>query len=261
MTTLYNGDCLVEMRKIPDKSVDMILCDLPYGTTACAWDNVIPFEPLWESYKRIVKENGAIVLFCIEPFTSRLICSNIGDFKEKLTWEKHRPSNFGCAKYMHLKYSEDIVVFAHKKCVFNPQLQRRVSDRVKEAQKGNSKQWNTHRKTEEVSFATHYEPRSWDVYNAEYKYPSNILVFPAVVSNSKEKTAHPTQKPVKLCRYLIRTYTNEGDTVLDNTMGSGTTGVACVMEKRNFIGIELDEEYFKIAKQRIENEESQTTLF
>lgn len=134
MMDLIHGDCLVEMAKIPDKSVDMVLCDLPYGTTACKWDVVIPFDKLWEQYQRIAKPNAAIVLFCIEPFTSALVMSNVKEFREKLTWEKHKPSNIGNAKYMHLKYSEDIIVFAHKKNTYNPQMQPRTSDRVRQAQ-------------------------------------------------------------------------------------------------------------------------------
>src|SRR5574344_359036 len=182
MTTLYKGDCLVEMAKIPDKSVDMILCDLPYGTTACAWDSIIPFEPLWEQYKRIIKDNGAIVLFGIEPFTSKLVLSNLDWFREKLTWQKHKPSNIGNAKYMHLKYSEDVVCFAKGRCTYNPQMQPRISDRVRQAQKGKSKQWRTNRKdTQEVSFATQYAQRDWKSFDADWKYPSNVLSFPAVV--------------------------------------------------------------------------------
>lgn len=260
--SIINGDCLEEMQNIPDKSVDMILCDLPYGTTACKWDVVIPFEPLWEQYQRIAKPNAAIVLFCIEPFTSALVMSNVKEFREKLTWEKHKPSNIGNAKYMHLKYSEDIIVFAHKKSTYNPQMQPRTSDRVRQAQKGNSKQWRTNRKeTGEVSFATQYQPRDWKSFDADWKYPSNIIKIPAVVSNSKEKCDHPTQKPVALLEYLIKTYSNEGDTILDNCMGSGSTGVACVNTKRNFIGIELNEEYFAIAEKRIKEAQQQLTLF
>lgn len=248
---LIHGDCLVEMKNIPDKSVDMVLCDLPYGTTACKWDVVIPFDKLWEQYRRIVKDNGAIVLFGIEPFTSYLVCSNVAYFREKLTWQKHKPSNIGNAKIMHLKYSEDIVVFG-KGCTYNPQMQPRISNRVREAQKGNSKQWRTNRKdTQEVSFATQYEPRDWNTFDADWKFPSSIITIPAVVSNSKEKVGHPTQKPVALLEYLIKTYTNEGETILDNTMGSGSTGVACVNTNRNFVGIELDKQYFDIAKKRI----------
>ena len=259
---IYNEDCLIGMQRIPDGSVDAVICDLPYGTTACAWDSVIPFDKLWEQYHRVCKPNAPIVLFCIEPFTAALVMSNVKEYREKLTWEKHKPSNIVNAKYMHLKYTEDIVVFSRGKCTFNPQMQPRISDRVREAQKGNSKQWRTNRKeTGEVSFATQYEPRDWNSFDADFKYPGNVFYFPAVVSNSHEKCAHPTQKPVDLLRYLVLTYTNGGDTVLDNCMGSGTTAIACIKEKRNFIGFELDIEYFEIAKKRINDELMQKTLF
>ena len=160
LNKIYNEDCLEGMQRIPDDSIDCIICDPPYGITQCKWDNIIPFDRLWEQYNRIIKENGAIVLFAGEPFTSLLICSNLSMFREKLTWQKHKPSNIGNAKYMHLKYSEDIVVFANGKCTYNPQMQKRISDRVRQAQKGNSKQWRTNRgDTQEVSFTTQYEPR------------------------------------------------------------------------------------------------------
>lgn len=257
---LYNEDCLIAFDYIPDNSIDCIICDLPYGTTSCSWDNIIPFDKLWEQYHRLIKPNGAIVLFATEPFTSTLICSNIRDYREKLTWVKHKPSNIGNAKYMHLKYSEDIVVFAIGKCTFNPQMQPRVSDRVRQAQKGNSKQWRTNRKeSQEVSFGTQYEPRSWDSFDADWKYPSNVITIPAVVSNSKEKVNHPTQKPLALLDRLVLTYSNEGDTILDNTMGSGTTGVSAIRNNRKFIGIEKEVEYFEIAKKRIN--QTSMTLF
>lgn len=248
---LIHGDCLVEMKNIPDKSIDFILCDLPYGTTQCKWDVIIPFESLWKEYKRVC--SGAIVLFATEPFTSKLIMSNCDNFKEKLTWVKHKPSNIGNAKIRHLKYSEDIVVFSFGKYTFNPQYTERKSDRVRQAQRGNSKQWRTNKKpTQEVSFATQYEPRDWHTFDADRKLQGNVLNYPAVVSNSKEKVNHPTQKPVALLEYLIKTYTNDGDLVLDNCMGSGSCGVAAVNTNRKFIGIELDENYYNIAKQRID---------
>ena len=191
--------------------------------------------------------------------------SNCGNFKEKLTWVKHKPSNIGNAKIRHLKYSEDIVVFSFGKYTFNPQYIERESDRVRQAQRGNSKQWRTNKKpTQEVSFATQYEPRDWHTFDADRKLQGNVLNYPAVVSNSKEKVNHPTQKPVKLLEYLIKTYTNEGDVVLDNCMGSGSCGVAAVNTNRKFIGIELDENYYNIAKQRIDEaikKKSEKTLF
>ena len=262
MASLKLGDCLELMKDIPTGSVDMVLCDLPYGTTMCKWDVCIPLEPLWEQYHRVCKKNAVIVLFGGEPFTSKLIISNITNFTEKLTWVKHKPSNIGNAKIRHLKYSEDIVVFSKGKHTYNPQMQPRLSNRIREAQKGNSKQWRTvGNNGSEVCFGTLYKPKDWNCYSADKKYPSNVLNFPAVVSNSKEKCLHPTQKPVALLEYLIKTYSNEGETVLDNTMGSGSTGVACVNTGRDFFGIEKDETYFDIAQKRIAEAEKERELF
>lgn len=256
---LYHGDCLEIMPTLADGSVDCIVADLPYGTTACKWDVIIPFEPLWREFNRVCR--GAIVLFATEPFTSTLIASNYGAFKEKLTWVKHKPSNIGNAKIRHLKYSEDIAVFANRKYTFNPQYTARISDRVRQAQKGNSKQWRTNKKpTQEVSFATEYEPRDWHTFDADRKLQGNVITMPAVVSNSKEKVNHPTQKPVALLEYLIKAYTNEGDTVLDCTMGSGSTMVACANTGRKGVGIELTEEYFDIAVRRVREAVAQPKL-
>lgn len=261
---LLHGDCIELLPKIPDGSIDAIITDPPYGTTKCDWDKVVPFDSLWKHYNRVLKRNGVIVIFGTEPFTSELICSNKKMFREKLTWQKHRPSNMGNAKRMHLKYSEDIIVFSFGRNIYNPQMQPRTSDRVRQAQKGTSKQWRTNGNTSrEVCFATQYAPRSWDSFNANWKYPSNILPFPAVVSNSREKVNHPTQKPVSLLMYLIKTYTQEDALILDTFMGSGTTGVACINTGRKFIGMELDDNYFNIAKTRIENaiREKERSLF
>ena len=207
---------------------------------------------MWEQLKRIIKPNGAIVMTATEPFTSALVISNIECLREKLVWVKHKPSNFACGKIMHLKYHEDVVVFCRGKPTYNPQMQARKSNRISQMQKGNSKKWNTVRSDgEEVSFKTQYEPKEWGEYDANMRYPSTVVEIPAVASNSLEKVKHPTQKPVALMEYLIKTYTNEGETVLDFTMGSGTTGVACVNTGRKFIGIELDENYFRIGVNRI----------
>lgn len=251
---LLHGDCIDLLPKIPDCSIDSIITDPPYGTTKCAWDKPIPFDLLWSQYKRILKKDGAIILFGNEPFTSELICSNKEMFREKLTWQKHKPSNMGNAKRMHLKYSEDIVIFSYGKNTYIPQMQPRISDRVRQAQRGASKQWRTNRKdTREVSFGTQYQPRDWHSFDADFKYPSNIVSFPSVVSNSHEKVNHPTQKPVALLEYLIKTYTKQSHVIVDSCMGSGTTGVACINTGRKFIGIELDDGYFEIAKKRIES--------
>ncbi|WP_315602457.1 DNA methyltransferase [Treponema socranskii] len=261
---LLHGDCIELLPKIPDESIDAIITDPPYGTTKCDWDIPIPFDLMWKQYTRILKQSGVIIIFGSEPFTSELICSNKKMFREKLTWQKHRPSSIGNAKRMHLKYSEDIIVFSYGKNIYTPQMQPRISDRVRQAQRGKSKQWRTiGNNSREVCFATQYEPRDWHSFDADYKYPSNILTFPAVVSNSNEKVNHPTQKPIALLEYLIKTYTKEQHTVLDNCMGSGTTGVACINTGRKFIGMELDGNYFAIAEQRIKTAlvESKQDLF
>ena len=257
--TIYLGDCLDIMPTLPDKSVDAVIADLPYGTTACKWDVVIPFESLWNELKRVC--SGAIVLFATEPFTSALIASNYAAFKEKLTWVKHKPSNIGNARIRHLKYSEDIVVFSYGKYTFNPQYTARSSDRVRQAQKGNSKQWRTNKKpTQDVSFATAYAPRDWHTFDADRKLQGNVLNFPAVVSNSKEKVNHPTQKPVALLEYLIRAYSKEGDTILGCTMGSGSTMIACINTKRKGLGIELMNEYYNLAVERVRSAAMQPRL-
>ena len=228
---LYNGDCLEIMKNISDKSVDMILCDLPYGTTACKWDVIIPFEPLWEQYNRIIKDNGAIVLFGSEPFSSALRMSNIKNFKYDWIWNKKLAGNGILAKKQPLKIHENIMVF--NTTLYFPQmtkgkLRKKMGLKESEITGGNS--------------------YCKETYNDEY-YPQTIQEFST--ANMRKGRLHPTQKPVALLEYLIKTYTNENETVLDNCMGSGSTGVACVNTSRDFIGIELDKDYFNIAKQRI----------
>lgn len=229
---LYHGDCLEIMKNIPDKSVDMVLCDLPFGVTQNSWDIVIPFDKLWNEYHRICKENAAIVLHCQQPFTSHLIISNEKHFKYCWVWYKHYARGFLNAKKQPLKNCEDIAVFYKKQCTYNPQMRK-----GKLCSKGNS--------SKQRGCYGNYKPVKTvnDVY-----YPRTILDF-AGCTNSELQ--HPTQKPVPLLEYLIKTYTNEGETVLDNCMGSGSTGVACVNTGRDFIGIELNEEYFNIAENRI----------
>lgn len=230
MINLYNGDCLEIMKDIPDKSIDMILCDLPYGTTACKWDIIIPFEPLWEQYKRVIKDNGAIVLFGSEPFSTELRHSNLKWYRYDWVWNKKIAGNPFIAKYQPLKTFENIMVFSNKKVRYFPQMVKR---KMRKKGGGKSKLFDV-TCTETIN----------DLY-----YPTAILEF----SNSNRKQVHPTQKPVALLEYLVRTYTNEDDLVLDNCMGSGSTGVACVNTRRSFIGIELDPGYFKIAEERINN--------
>lgn len=230
---LYKGDCLELMKDIPDKSIDMILCDLPYGTTACKWDSIIPFEPLWNEYNRIIKDNGAIVLFGSQPFTSKLVCSNIKNFKSNYIWEKEKGSNFLNANKQVMRFFEDICVFYKKQPVYNPQKVK-----GEPYYRPNSPNKNKGYVREFKSISRNY---------SGYRHPSNILKF------NRETGLHPTQKPVKLLEYLIKTYTNEGEMVLDNCMGSGSTGVACLNTNRKFIGIELDDKYFDIATERIVN--------
>lgn len=241
MYNLILGDCLTEMQNIPDGSVDMVLCDPPYGTTACKWDSVIPFEPMWEQLNRIIKPNGAICLFGSEPFTSCLICSNIKGFKYRWDWNKKIPSGMGYAKYRPMQQTEDICVFSKngEKTKYNPQLIKRDKP-IKSG--GNSIQARVYSGFKCMENGNEYK-KTYD-----YKNPITLIEFDKV----RKGALHPTQKPVALLEYLIRTYTNEGETVLDFTMGSGSTGVACINTGRNFIGIELDEKYFNIAKERID---------
>ena len=240
MIDLRCGDCLELMKDIPDGSVDLVLTDPPYGTTACKWDSVIPFEPMWEQLNRIIKPNGAICLFGSEPFSSALRMSNIKHFKYDWIWEKTRATDFVNANNKPLKRHEIVSVFSNgttanrsnKKMVYFPQGLVRSERKIKRTSRGFQGE-RQNQKNEYTSFWTNY--------------PSSVLKYKSIGN-----TIHPTQKPVDLLEYLIRTYTNEGETVLDFTAGSGSTGVACVNTNRNFIGIELDEGYFNIAKKRIE---------
>ncbi len=231
------GDCLEVMKKLPDKCVDMVLCDLPYGTTACKWDTIIPFEPLWKEYKRIIKDNGAIVLTASQPFTSALVMSNPDMFKYEWIWIKNRGSNFASVKRTPIKEHESILIFYKNSPTYNPQMQERTGggiDRVKKPFKQTRDKISEH--GVEVKGAEWLD---------ELRYPSSWQKFNCEVG------IHPTQKPVALFEYLIKTYTNEGDLVLDNCIGSGTTAVACINLKRNFIGIEKEQKYCDIANKRI----------
>lgn len=233
---LWNGDCLELMKNIPDKSVDMILCDLPYGTTQCKWDTIIPFEPLWEQYNRVIKDNGAIVLFATEPFGSKLRLSNIKNYKYDWIWDKVKGTGFLNAKRQPMRNHELICVFYKKQCTYNPQ--KTYGHKLKKSYR-----------SKELQTDVYGEMKNDYTYESTERYPRSIQVFSTDTQNS---SLHPTQKPVALCEYLIKTYTNEGELVLDNCMGSGTTGVAAKNLHRDFIGIELNEEYFNIAKERIE---------
>jgi site-specific DNA-methyltransferase (adenine-specific) len=245
MFELYNGDCLELMKNIPDASVDMILCDLPYGTTACKWDTVIPFEPLWENYKRVIKSNGAIVLTASQPFTTMLIASNIEDFKYSWHWDKvNGIRNHLNAKKQPMRKMEDVCVFYEKQSTYNPQM-REGSYTSRKTKPGQSDGFGAVAGTDTGRKVTSL-------------YPVDLISFK---SHDPNNSLHPTQKPVALMEYLILTYTNEGETVMDNTMGSGTTGVACANTNRKFIGIEMDLEYFNIAKERIEEAYNKASFF
>ena len=236
---LLQGDCLELMKDIPDGSIDMILCDLPYGTTSCKWDSIIPFQALWQHYNRIIKDNGAIVLFADEPFTSQLVNSNIRLFRYKWIWNKTRGSNFQNARFMPMKAHEEILVFYKKKPIYNPQYWYSKPYKTTERKRKKEIEGLTGGSAANICTATISEDGR--------RFPLSILTFPR-----DGNRIHPTQKPVALLEYLVNTYTNQGDVVLDNCMGSGSTGVACVNTGRKFIGMELDENYFNIAKERIE---------
>lgn len=223
-----------KMGTIPDKPIDMILCDLPYGTTACKWDVIIPFDALWAQYKRVIKDNGAIVLFGTEPFSSQLRLSCLDLFRYDWIWEKRNFVNFAAAKKQPLKIHETISVFSKNQSVYNPQDLVYLGKTTRQGRK--------------ASQIINGQERPTEYFQEFTGYPKSVLVC-----SREDNQQHPTKKPVALLEYLIKTYTNEGETVLDNTMGSGSTGVACVNTGRYFIGIEKDEKYFEIAKNRIDD--------
>jgi DNA modification methylase len=234
---IYHGDCLDIMPILADKSIDMILCDLPYGTIACKWDTIISFEPLWAQYKRLIKDNGAIVLTASQPFTSALVMSNPKMFRYEWIWEKSRPTGFFTAKKMPMKIHENILVFYKKPPAYNPVMTKADDDKIDK------------RKTLNPTFNPYLGVHKERVADSGNRYPLTIQSFASI----SQKGQHPTQKPVALFEYLIRTYTNEGDTVLDNCAGSFTTAIACINTNRNYICIEKDEKYFEMGKNRIEN--------
>jgi site-specific DNA-methyltransferase (adenine-specific) len=233
---IYNEDCLQKMKDISANSIDMILCDLPYGCTKNKWDIIIPFEDLWKEYSRIIKQNGAVVLFGSQPFTSQLVMSNMKMFRYCLVWEKNKFSDFLNAKRKPMKTNEDICVFYKKLPTYNPQFT--YGDPYK--------RWNTQ---EAVDKQTNYGGHKQNVAESKdgRRYPTTVLKF-----NRVERPKHPTQKPVDLLEWLIKTYTNEGECVLDNCMGVGSTGIACKNTSRSFIGIELEKEYFDTAGSMLE---------
>ena len=239
---LLHGDCLELMDELIKQGVvvDAIICDPPYGTTACKWDSVIPFDKMWEKINKLIKTNGAIILFGNEPFTSKLICSNLKGFKYRLDWNKKIPSGMGYAKYRPMQQTEDICVFTKdgEKTIYNPQMIKRDKP-IKSG--GNTVQAGVYSGFKCMGKGKEYKK------TYEYKNPTTLVEFDKI----RRGSLHPTQKPVPLLEYLIKTYTNEGDLVLDFTMGSGSTGVACINTNRRFIGIEKDNKYFEVAKDRI----------
>lgn len=250
MIDIKQGDCLELMKEIPDKSIDMILCDLPYGTTPLKWDSVLNIEKLWRVYNRIIKHNGAIVLFGQEPFASYLRLSNITMYKYDWYWEKERLTNVFQVKKRAGKTIENIMVFYKNQCTYNPQKNQHhgklVTNKI-----GENARWSV----TQAGYRSKTKP--FEYVDDGTRYPTQCLRFNR---DNPRTRLHPTQKPVALLEYLIKTYTNEGETVLDNCMGSGSTGVACINTNRNFIGYELDEKYFEIAEKRL-NECIKTTLF
>jgi site-specific DNA-methyltransferase (adenine-specific) len=238
LNRIYNEDCLVGMRRIPDKSVDMILCDLPYGTTQNKWDCVIPFAPMWEQYKRVAKESAAIVLTATQPFTTSLVRSNPSEFRYSLVWDKKNTTGFLNAKRQPLRRHEDVLVFYKKQPTYNPQMEERGSPRSK----------GSYNKRAGNGDGCYGKFKNLASFNNVY-YPTSVVEFSNAHQSAK---VHPTQKPVPLFEYLVRTYTNEGETVLDNCIGSGTTAIACINTNRNYIGFELDKHYCDIANERIQ---------
>lgn len=240
MNNIYQGDCLELMNGIPDKSIDMILCDLPYGTTACSWDTIIPFDKLWKQYERIIKDNGAIVLFGSEPFSTKLRSSNLSIYRYDLIWCKDRPSNVMLSKKQPLKYHENISIFYKQQPCYNPQMTISEDDNRKRFGIVYDVKEGVTNKNKGYVSKTH---------NPKLKYPKSHLFFKR--NWRPQDQLHSSQKPVDLLEYLIKTYTSESDVILDNCIGSGSTIVATKNTNRNYIGIELDENYFNIAKNRI----------
>ena len=248
LNKIYHGDCLELMPQIKDKSIDMILCDLPYGSTACSWDVIIPFEPLWKEYNRIIKDNGAVVLFGSEPFSSYLRMSNIKNYKYDWIWDKVQPTGILTVNKMPMKQHEIISIFYSKQPTYN----RQMTDRKPQDIRINLIRNEANRKNkigfeylggQNVAHSENYDPTKVN--------PKTIIRY--TKQPTRKKNPHPTQKPVKLFEYLIRTYTNENEIILDNCAGSGTTGVACKNSNRNYILMEKERKYFDIAKNRIDN--------
>ena len=253
---VYFGDCLELMKDIEDKSIDMILCDLPYQTTACHWDILIPFEPLWEQYKRIIVDDGNILLFADEPFTSVLICSNLEQFRQRITWDKQVAGNFLNSKKMLLKVTEDVCLFTPSKLgnqTYNPQVKNKDDDKIRPI--GN-------RKPFKGGYIGKTNGQLSKDYQKDKSFPTNLFSYNSRAGDCNTlNRKHPTQKPVALFEYLIKTYTNEGDLVLDNCAGSGTTAIACLNTNRNYILMEKEQKYFDIINERIKRHTENQKIF
>jgi site-specific DNA-methyltransferase (adenine-specific) len=262
MNQILNGDCLELMKDIPNGSIDMILCDLPYGTTACKWDTVIPFDELWKQYKRIVKDNGVIVLTASQPFTSSLVMSNPDMFKYELIWEKSNPTGMIMANIRPMKYHENIAIFYSKQPTYNKQMMERTNKTVASMIKNNNN-FSSSNSDSCLSGKIEYTKISAKQYEPNLKNPSSIIKINSIRPISKEYSGHPTQKPVALFEYLIKTYTNEGDLVLDNCAGSGTTAIACLNTNRQFIVMEKEQNYYDIILKRVKewHKKNQTNIF
>lgn len=247
LNRVYQMDCLEGMKLIPDGSVDMILCDLPYGTTACLWDEIVPFEPLWEQYERIIKEDGAIVLTASQPFTTNLIQSNFKLFKYCWYWNKENGGNFAVAKYMPQKVIEEVCVFGKGKINYFPMMEDVEKEKIRPLRP------KTERKSDNSQgMASGYFKHS-EKYDNKKRYPKNLLTYNSRAKElNSSRRLHPTQKPLDLFEYLIKTYTKEGEIVLDNCLGSGTTAVACEITNRKWLGFETDPNYIEVINKRLE---------
>ena len=253
-STLFWADCFDVFPFIEDKSIDAIICDLPYGTTACKWDSVLPLDKLWKEYERIIKPNGAIILFGSQPFTSVLICSNLEWFKYELIWKKNIPSGFFNAKKQQMKIHENIAIFSNGKPTYNPQMVLRSEEEYKKTLRINDSEcFNS-----DVYGGGRKKLIRKTVEEQKYKYPFTVCEYNIDRSYGFDK--HPTKKPLDLMEYLVKTYTNEGDMVLDNTMGSGTCGLAAIKNNRRFIGIELNKDYYNLTIKRLQNYDANKTI-
>lgn len=241
------GDCLELMKDIPNGSIDMILCDLPYGTTACSWDAIIPFDALWKEYERVIKPIGAIVLTASQPFTSALLMSNTKMFKYETIWIKNQPTGIGLSNKRPMKYHENILIFCKGNTTYNKQKSERWSDKAKSVVRNGVGGANT-ANSENTNISSKVPPKRF--YDENNVNPKSVLFFDCV-ANGGGKRLHPTQKPIALFEYLIKTYTNENDLVLDNTAGSGTTAIACLNTKRQFIVMEKEQKYYDIILKRV----------